>query len=413
MPVDIIMPHLGAVEEESTLLSWLVEEGESVEKGQSLFEAESDKAIVQVVAIENGSIYKILVTAGEIVSAGNTVAILLKSGESSDEIQEVSNQNTESDVKVDLRTSDPVSTNEMKKSDRTKTSPLARNMAQKLGVDLGLVEGTGPGGRIIKKDVYNYYLKQSSSTHHADNSNNKIGVETNGFSAVGDNIPLDRMRRAIAEKMSNSYRSIPHINFSIDIDMSKFIEARKDLNHQAISSGDHKVSTSALLIKLVANTLQKHELLNSSMQDDSVLIHKEINIGLAVALETGLIVPVVRNADKKNIRIIANEVNELVSRARAGNFLSGDLGGGTFTISNLGPYGIHQFDAIINPPEAAILAIGSTRQQAVPLPDSQIVSRPIMTITLSADHRIIDGAVAASFLADLKTNLEKPLYSVY
>jgi pyruvate dehydrogenase E2 component (dihydrolipoamide acetyltransferase) len=213
--------------------------------------------------------------------------------------------------------------------------------------------------------------------------------------------------------MTASYQSIPHVQFTVSLDMTKFNKAREDYNNLAQERGDGKISVTAMLVKLVAMVLADHPMINSSLIGDEILLHQQINIGLAVALEKGLIVPVVQNADQKGISEIAAETNDLVARARNDQLTNADVKGGTFTITNLGPFGVEQFNAIINAPEAAILAIGATQDEVRALPDGAIAVRPVMRFTLSADHRIIDGAVAARFVADLKTTLENPILMNY
>ena len=229
----------------------------------------------------------------------------------------------------------------------------------------------------------------------------------------GEEIPLIGKRRTIAERLTASYQSIPHIQFSASVDMTNFNKARKVYNDLATERGDVKVSVTAMLVKLVAITLADHPYLNSSLQDDRILLHDEINIGLAVALEEGLIVPVVKNADQKSINEIAAVTTDLITRAREETLTTPDVKGATFTISNLGPYGVEQFTAFINPPEVCALAIGATVPGVVALEDGEITVRPIMHFTLSADHRVVDGAVAARFIADLKETLENPTVMDY
>jgi pyruvate dehydrogenase E2 component (dihydrolipoamide acetyltransferase) len=226
-------------------------------------------------------------------------------------------------------------------------------------------------------------------------------------------IPLIGIRRTIAERMTANYQNIPHIKFTSRVIMSEFSAARNKLNELARRSDEQKISATAMLVKLVASTLARHPYLNSSLNNDEILLHRDINIGVAVALENGLIVPVVKNADKKGFAEIAAEVNDLSTRARAGKLINADVKGGTFTISNLGPFGIEQFDAIINAPEAAILAVGATQPEAIPDDDGIIRAYPVIRMTLSADHRIVDGAIAARFMADLKIILEAPILIAY
>jgi pyruvate dehydrogenase E2 component (dihydrolipoamide acetyltransferase) len=281
-------------------------------------------------------------------------------------------------------------------------SPAARRIAREKGVDLAQVPGSGPGGRVQGFDVESFTPSAPAAVPAPAPQSLEPEV-----------IPLIGMRKTIAERMTASYQNVPHIKFTERVDMTRFNDARQALKEQSEKLGQPKVSATALLVKLVAATLKNHPWMNSSLTEDAILLYKEINIGVAVALDAGLIVPVVRNADLKGVSQLAAEINDLAGRAREGKLVSSEVKGGTFTISNLGPFGIEQFDAIINAPEAAILAVGATHPEAVPLADGQIVSRPIMHITLSADHRIVDGAVAARFISDLKNTLENPILSTY
>jgi pyruvate dehydrogenase E2 component (dihydrolipoamide acetyltransferase) len=273
-------------------------------------------------------------------------------------------------------------------------TPAARRAARIQKIDLKQVSGTGPGGRIQRSDVDDFTPRTSEvSTQAAD---------------AGQRMPFIGMRRTIAQRLTASYQAIPHVQFRTRIDMTAFDRTRNDLNVQALARGNQKVSVTALLVKLVASAIATNPLLNSELVEEEILLHSDINIGVAVALEKGLIVPVVKNADQKDIEEISVEVEDLVSRARNEKLTGADVRGGTFTISNLGPFGVEQFNAIINPPEAAILAIGAKTQEVVVQEDGAIAVKPIMRATLSVDHRIIDGSVAAHFISDLKTALENP-----
>ncbi len=277
-------------------------------------------------------------------------------------------------------------------------SPAARRSARLKGIDLSQVRGTGPAGRIQATDVEDF--------------RGCPGLPAPSSDLRGERIPLIGMRR-IADRLTGSYQNVPHIQFTASVDMTNFNQAGKEYNELADMRGDGKVSVSTLLVKIVSMALAEHPWLNSSLQEETILLHEEINIGLAVALEEGLIVPVIKNADQKGIREIATEGTDLVTRAREKALTTPDIKGTTFTISNLGPFGVEQFNAIINPPEADILAIGATTPEVVPLEGGAITIRPIMRFTLSADHRIVNGAVAANFIADLKAKLENPIFMNY
>ena len=215
--------------------------------------------------------------------------------------------------------------------------------------------------------------------------------------------------RTIAERLTSSYQQAPHIGFTWGNDMTAFNEARAQLNAQAEKAGGQRISATALILKIVASVLARHPWMNASFQGEEIHLIRDINIGMAVALETGLIVPVVKNVAHKGVAEIAAEVKDLSLRARDGQLVPAEVRGGTFTISNLGPFGVEQFNAIINPPEAGILAVGATKNQVVATENGEVVVRPIMNTTLTADHRVVDGAVAAHFIADLKAALEAPV----
>jgi pyruvate dehydrogenase E2 component (dihydrolipoamide acetyltransferase) len=412
MPIEVIMPNLGAVVEESTLLAWRINEGDSIEKGQAIFEAESDKATLEVEAPESGTVHALLASPGDIIPAGAVIALLLKPGETPQDAKAVPTSNKEEQVSTSKTKKDTIQDDHFSKPDgRIKASPRARVFARQHRIDLMHVKGTGPGERIIKADVDDI-LAQSLSSASFPGSRSGFDDANARQIRKSEVIPISQMRRTIANRMTISHQSIPHIKLTSQVDMTRLIAARNEMNARAMTRGEQKVSITVFLVKLLAMTLRDHPWLNSSITEDSILLHKEINIGVAVALESGLIVPVVKNADLKEINQIAIEVSERVTRAREEQLVSSDLEGGTFTISNLGSFGVGQFEAIINPPEAAILAVGGIHQTALPLEDGQIVSRPVMNFTLSADHRIVDGAVAARFSADLKTLIENPIYDV-
>jgi pyruvate dehydrogenase E2 component (dihydrolipoamide acetyltransferase) len=274
---------------------------------------------------------------------------------------------------------------------KIRATPASRRIAREEGVDLAAVSGSGPRGRVQADDVRAFVAQREEAAEPA-----------------AEVVPLAGMRRTIAERMTSSYRTAPHITLGIDVDVTAFEEARDRLNVRAQADGETRVSITALLVKAVAWALERHPWLNSTLRDEEIHLLPEINVGVAVALEAGLIVPVVKQADRKSVGQIAAEVEELVERARQDRLRPSDVAGGTFTVSNLGPFGIDEFTAIINPPEAAILAVGAVRPRLVPDGEGGAMARPTMHVTLSADHRIVDGATAARFLSDLREGLEDP-----
>jgi pyruvate dehydrogenase E2 component (dihydrolipoamide acetyltransferase) len=292
---------------------------------------------------------------------------------------------------------------------RPYATPAARRAARENGVDLTTLFGSGPRDRIQVADVW----AAAQALAVADNS--PVGEEIPApplqaqLKMQAEIIPLQGIRRTIAERMTLSYQSVPHIYLTIRVDMTRFDQARAELNELAEAVKGAHISATAMILKAVAATLTYHPMLNSSLHGDEIRLRREVNIGVAVALKEGLIVPVVHNAAQKGIAQIAAEVEDLAQRARLGSLAPADVSDGTFTISNLGPFGIEQFTAIINPPQAAILAVGAAQPEVVPGEAGAVVIHSIMHMTLSADHRVVDGAVAARFLSDLKAALEKPV----
>lgn len=449
MATDVIMPKVDMDQETGTVAQWLKKEGDEVKQGETILEIETDKVAIEVEAPASGILTNILVDVGETVPIATTIAYILEPGET---LPESTQPNEPAEEKT------PTARGPVQQTDwEVPVTPVARNMAAASGVDLTAVTGTGPRGRVTKKDVEEALAApvpygNGEGKVYATPAARRIAGERNMAldSVAGSGpdgrvqaadvlnaieaakaapvaaplpfergavevIPLHGKRRTIAERLTASYQSIPHINFTVRIDMTRFNEARAQLNAQTEQEGGARISATALLTKIVAQTLTRHPWLNSSFQsageaqDAEIHLYKDVNIGVAVALDDGLIVPVVRDAANKGVAQIAAEVKDLAVRAREGQLAPSEVREGTFTISNLGPFGVEQFTAIINPPQAAILAVGATQPEVVPDDDGQIVVRPIMHITLAADHRVVDGAVAAKFIADLKTKLESPL----
>ena len=444
MAIEMIMPKVDMDQETGTVVEWLKGNGQQVEEGETILVMETDKIAIDVEAPGTGTLDGISATPGDVVPIGTVIAYILAEGEElpkkpiestalaldtpaaapptapaekeiaatpvarnmaavhSVDLAAVGSTGTGGKVtKADVQAVVSWETKPVDPRDIYAT-PAARRTARIEGVNLGLVQGSGPGSRIQLSDVISYL----TSKPQADFA---VGAQTQ----TGETIPLIGMRRTIAERITASYQSIPHIQFTFRVDMTNFIKARNDYNELVLKRGDEKVSVTAVLVKLVSMVLTDHPWVNSSLINEKIILHKDVNIGVAVALEEGLIVPVIKNADQKGISLIASETNDLITRAREEKLNSADVKGGTFTITNLGPFGVEQFNAIINPPEAGILAVGATTSEVVALPDGTIAARPIMRLTLSADHRVVDGAVAARFIGDLKTTLENPILMNY
>ena len=441
MAVEVIMPKIDMDQETGTVVEWIKNNGDQVKEGEIILVIETDKVAVDVESPGSGKLEGISAEPGEVIPIGTVIGYLLAEGENLPEGKKPTQAKAQSSPvspaeKPSVQSATPVAKNmaaahnldlnkiapsekgqKITKADveaqlsgehlvsangKVYASPAARRVARENQVDLTALLGSGPDRRVQSSDVYAFLEQQEQA-----------GAQVEAKAVEPDVIPLIGMRRTIADRMTANYQNVPHIKFTSRVMMNGFEDARNKLNELAKKSDAQKISATAMLVKLVANTLVRHPYLNSSLIGDEILLHKDINIGVAVALENGLIVPVVKNADKKGLAEIAVEVNDLATRARSGKLINADVKGGTFTISNLGPFGIEQFDAIINAPEAAILAVGATQLEAIPDADGQIVSRPVMRITLSADHRIVDGAVAAQFVSDLRTVFEDPILMSY
>ncbi len=442
MATDVIMPKVDMDQETGTVAQWLKKEGDEVKQGEIILEIETDKVAIEIEAPATGILSGILVVEGETVPIATTIAYILAPGEALPEVAKPA-QPEEKSLEPKFHQTDwevPV-------------TPVARNMATAKGVDLSAVQGTGHQGRVTKRDVQEALAKPVAygngegkvyATPAAKRQAKELDVSLKNVQGSGPDgriqasdvtaaatrlaesaavvatppelatpeieiVPLRGMRRTIAERITASYQQAPHIGFTWRNNMTQFNETRLQLNAHAEITGGPKISATALIMKIVSSALARHPWLNASFQGEEIHLYRDINIGMAVALETGLIVPVVRDVGKKGVSEIAAEVKTLSLRARNGELLPAEVRGGTFTISNLGPFGVEQFNAIINPPEAAILAIGATQNEPVVDEDGQVVVRPMMNITLSADHRVVDGAVAAHFIADLKATLEAPV----
>ncbi|MEA3310457.1 MAG: dihydrolipoamide acetyltransferase family protein [Chloroflexota bacterium] len=375
MAIPVIMPKLEMAQETATVVEWLKQEGEEVEKDEPLLVVETDKITVDIESPASGILAGVRAGPADVVPVTEIIAYLLKPGET------MSQEMTA--APPPLSASAAVQT--VPTTAGTRATPAARRIARERTVDLRTITGSGPHGRVQAADVL-------TSTITPERPEQAAEV-----------IPLQGIRRTSAQRLTASYQEIPHVYFTMRVDMGEFEKTRAALNAR-----DPRVSITALLVKAVAWALKRHPGLNSTLRGTEIHLLPEINVGVAVALEEGLIVPVVQHADLKSVAEIARRVNELVTRAREGQLTPTDVAGGTFTLSNLGPFGIEQFTAIINPPQVAILAVGATRPEAIVSPEGQIVIRPVFRMTLAADHRVVDGALAARFLVELREVLENP-----
>ncbi|KPL76548.1 hypothetical protein ADN00_11335 [Ornatilinea apprima] len=432
MAKEVIMPKFGFTQEDSQILAWLKNEGDPVEKGDPIAEVSTDKVSMEIEAPEDGILSGILYPVGAVVPVTQVVAYILQPGE---------NLPAAASAPVGKPAPAAVVQKEEKLSG---ASPVAARMAKEAGVDLSGVEGSGPGGRILKQDVEFLLSHPQASagkvnaTPAARSLAAQAKLELNQVSGSGPEgriqaadvrrasqagpaatapavpaaarrtIPFTGMRRAIGLNLQASYQQIPHITLQVDVDMSASEALRVQANQMLPAGSKDKVSLTAVIARAVVWSLARNPILNSRLEEEEIVLLPDVNLGIAVALDEGLLVPVIQQAQGKGTLQLAAELREVTERARGGKLRQTDLQDGTFTISNLGMFGIDRFAAIINPPQTAILAVGQVRKQFVPDEHGQPVLHSVMTATLSADHRVIDGADAARFLADLRQALEKP-----
>ena len=408
MATEIKLPRLGQGMEAGTIVRWLKSEGEQVEKGEPLYELDTDKVTQEVEADASGVLLKIAIAEGE-VPVGQTIAVIGAEGEqvSAPEADtEVEEPRQEEGSRAPARDEERergkhASTNgseqvteikEPARADgRVKASPLARRIARERGIDLASLHGTGPEGRIVVEDVERAATAPAVVT---------VAARTGDV----ERVPLTSLRKTIARRMTEAWQA-PVFQISMSADMTRAVEVRGRLVERAKDGA--KPSYNDILIKVCAAALMRHRDVNARFADDAVELLPSADIGIAVAVPNGLIVPVLRAAEVKSIDQIAVEARDLATRTREGKLRQEDLDGGSFTISNLGMYGVEQFTAVLNPPQAAILAVGALEERVV-VRDGEFEARPLMTLTLSCDHRSLDGATASEFLRTVKDFLEEP-----
>ena len=415
MAIQLKMPKLSDTMEEGVLLKWLKKEGDRIEAGEVVAEAESDKATMELESFDEGILKKIIVPEGGKVAVGGTLAIIAEEDENIDEIEQAVASEPDKPVAgpeipiegpevhavpvPDQIASDALLTTE---AARIKASPLARKLAAENNINLRTVAGSGSGNRIVKRDVEEHIDKKYNkalATQVPSATPAPVAVP-----AGSDEFNLSTMRTTIAKRMVQIKTQVPHFYLTMEVNMDKAVEARKGLNEV---QSDINVSYNDFVLKAVATALTRHKTVNGSFGGDKILLHNRVDVGFAVALEEGLITPIIRNTNTKSIGQISKEVKELAKKAKEKKLMPEDYTGGTFTVSNLGMFGIEEFSAIINSPEAAILAVGAVLQVPV-VEDGEIKIGNRMKMTLSCDHRIVDGAVGALFLRELKKLIENP-----
>ena len=410
------MPRLSDTMEEGTVAKWHKKVGDKVSEGDLLAEIETDKATMDFEAFQEGVLLHIGVEEGDTAAVDSVLAILGEKGEDisglleggdssgSDQKEEKQKKNDSSDKKEESDDAEEDHEDDNKESDkgkevsasdgrRLKASPLAKKLAEEKGIDISDVEGSGEGGRIVKRDIDNYKPSAKGTAAKAT----ALGEESY------EDVKVSQMRKTIAKRLAESKFTAPHFYLTLDIDMENASMARKAINEMM----ENKVSFNDLVIKACAAALKKHPAVNSAWLGDKIRRNEHIHIGVAVAVDEGLVVPVVRHADIKGLAAINAEVKDMAGKARNKKLPPEDMEGGTFAVSNLGMFGIEEFTAIINPPNSCILAVGAIREEPV-VKNGQIVIGQRMKVTLSCDHRTVDGATGAAFLQTLKGMLENP-----
>lgn len=443
MAIPIEMPKLSDTMEEGVLSEWLVKEGDEVSAGDILAQVETDKATMDLEAFDEGVLLRKMIEEGEAVPIGQLIAVIGEEGEDISELIEehggeggaaeaapdeetpaeetedkvpASDAGTDTDVldepvgdgQLRDRTPEPVPAATDEQGRRIKASPLARRIAQEHSVDLRVVDGSGPEGRIVRRDVEARIEERERVPERGP------AVEEPAYSMPGDETPygvedISQMRKAIARRLAESKYSAPHFYLTVDIDVERAITLREELNALGEEQDRVKISFNDLITKACALSLREHPYVNASYHPDDgeIRTYNQVHIGIAVAIDEGLITPVLRDADRKSLRELARETQELAERARNRNLEPEEFEGATFTTSNLGMFGIEEFTAIINPPNSAILAIGGIRDTPV-VEDGEVVPGKRMKVTLSCDHRVVDGVRGAEFLDTVQTYLENP-----
>lgn len=421
MPINVTMPALSPTMEEGNLAKWMVKEGDTVAAGDIIAEIETDKATMEVEAVDEGVVGKIVVPEGtEAVKVNAVIAVLLEDGESADDIGEVAATAPAATpapadpapeaAPAQAAAPAPAAPAAPASGGRVFASPLARRIAADKGINLTQVKGTGPKGRIVKADVETFTPQAAASAPGAAASMAAGPATETVLKMYGDRqfeeISLDGMRKTIAARLTEAKQSIPHFYLRRDIELDNLLAVRKRINTAGEKSGI-KVSVNDFIIKACAMALQRVPAANAVWAGDRVLQFEASDVAVAVAIEGGLFTPVIRDAESKGLAALSSEMKDLAGRARDRKLAPNEYQGGSFAISNLGMFGIDNFDAVINPPHASILAVGA----GVPKPvvrNGELAVATVMSVTLSVDHRVIDGALGAEFLEAIKANLEEP-----
>lgn len=424
MSVNILMPALSPTMEEGTLAKWLVKEGDRIQSGDLIAEIETDKATMEFEAVDEGIIGKLLVTEGsEGVKVNSPIAIILDDGEDL-EVQEKKDISSQVEPKeqtvisaAPLETKNPLTGVAQTSSLRIFATPLARRLAKENGVDLGSINGSGPHGRIVKNDILN--IKAFSPIAIQETFADPV-LLTNTVQASGSSvknlyadrefkeIPLNSMRKTVATRLTEAKQNIPHFYLRKEIKIDELLQVRSRLNAH-LAERNNKLSINDFIIKSCALALQSVPMANAVWAEDKILQLKPSDIAVAVSVEDGLFTPIIRDADEKSLSNLSKEMKELAEKARSKKLMPSEYQGGSFSISNLGMFGVDDFDAVINPPHGAILAVGRGLKKPIVNDDDTISVANVMSLTLSVDHRVIDGALGADLLQSIAKYLEDPV----
>ena len=396
MATKIIMPQGGQDINEGTVVSWLKEEGDPVKKGEVICEVETEKAVFEVESPIDGVLLKIVAREGEKVPIFSVIGVVGEPGEKFD-LDQIVGQEKREEPGVDVsKIRKRLEAKGKREKGKIKVSGRARKLAETKGVDLSQVKGTDPRGRIREKDILNYIEHQDLAQAPAAPQKTKSGAER------GKMVSMSKMRRVIARRMQQSKQTAPHFYVTVSVEMTKAFKLRDEINQ----AGEDTISINDMITRAAALALEEFYQVNCSMEGDHIVYLKDINIGVAVSLDEGLIVPVLAQVDKLSLKEIAKETKRVIALAKSGK--QATLTPGSFTISNMGMLDIENFVAIINPPESAILAIGTTEKKVIVSNDNDLRIRDVMKMTLSIDHRVIDGATASKFINKIKYHLQHP-----
>lgn len=425
MPIEVLMPALSPTMTEGTLARWLKSEGDMVEAGDVIAEIETDKATMEVEAVDEGKLAKIIVGEGtENVPVNDMIAVLLEDDEdesaldgflaSNDSAASAPVEEVKAEPEQPSATAAPQTAAPVNNTRRVFASPLARRLAKDANIDIAAVKGTGPKGRVVKADVLK--AKEQGVTSSAVSAASSVpampaqgydeDTKMNIFGMAYKEKPVNNIQKVTAKRLLESKTTVPHFYLTMDIELDNLLAARKDVNEKA--NGAYKLSVNDFIVKASAMALKAYPACNVSWQDNAVHQYIHSDISVAVATPNGLITPIVRAAESKGLAEISAEVKELAGRAREGKLKPEEFQGGSFSISNLGMYGISEFSAIINPPQSCILAVGAGNQVPV-VKNGNVEIATVMKVTLSTDHRTVDGAVGAEFLKILKNYIENPV----